>query len=148
MDQILEGMQGVTSIADDIVVYGKDKEEHDRNLTALIEQAKEAGMVFNSDKCIIKQNNITFFGNMYTDIKPDPAKTRDIQKMPTPLNKDELDRFIGMLTYLAAYMLKFAEKVHILQGLPKNDVLWLWEADHQKCFNKICHHRRCMSKIL
>lgn len=82
MDQILEGLHGVASIADDIVVYGKDEEEHDRNLTALMERAAEAGMVVNSDKCIIKQNNISFFGNMYTDsgIKPDPAKIRDIQE--------------------------------------------------------------------
>lgn len=82
MDQILEGLHGVASIADDIVVYGKDEEEHDRNLTALMERAAEAGMVVNSDKCIIKQNNISFFGNVYTDsgIKPDPAKIRDIQK--------------------------------------------------------------------
>lgn len=82
MDQILEGLHGVASIADNIVVYGKDEEEHDRNLTALMKRAAEAGMVVNSDKCIIKQNNISFFGNVYTDsgIKPDPAKIRDIQK--------------------------------------------------------------------
>lgn len=137
MDQILEGLHGVASIADDIVVYGKDEEEHDRNLTALMERAAEAGMVFNSDKCIIKQNNISFFGNMYTDsgIKPDPAKIRDIQKMPTPLNKDELHRFIGMLTYLATYIPKFAENAHTLRGLLKNDALWIWEADNQKCFD-------------
>lgn len=59
MDQILEGLHGVASVADDIVVYGKDEEEHNRNLTALMEQAAEAGMVFNSDKCTIKQNNIS-----------------------------------------------------------------------------------------
>lgn len=76
---------------------------------------------------------------MYTDsdIKPDPAKLRDIQKMPTPLNKDELHRFIGMLTYLAIYIPKFAEKAHTRRGLLKNDALWIWEADHQKCFDDL-----------
>ncbi|KAL2083766.1 hypothetical protein ACEWY4_021539 [Coilia grayii] len=139
MDQILKGLQGVASIADDIVIYGKDKEEHDRNLTALMEQAAEAGTVFNSDKWIIKQNHVSFFGNLYTDsgIKPDPTKIRDIQKMPTPQNKDDLHRFLGMLTYLATYIPNFAEKAHTLRGLLKNDAMWIWEADHQKCFDDL-----------
>lgn len=53
-----------------------------------MERAAEAGVVFNSDKCTIKQTSISFFGNLYTDkgIRPDPAKIRDIQRMPTPQN--------------------------------------------------------------
>lgn len=100
MDQILEGLRGVVSIADDIAVYGENEEEHDRNLINLMERAAEAGVVFNSEKCMIKQSSISFFGNLYTDkgIRPDPAKIRDIQKMPTPRNKDDLHRFMGMLT--------------------------------------------------
>lgn len=57
--------------------------------------------------------------------------------MPTPLNKDKLHRFIGMLTYLATYIPKFAENTHTLRGLQKNDALWIWEADHQKCFDDL-----------
>uniref|UniRef100_A0A671UB87 Reverse transcriptase/retrotransposon-derived protein RNase H-like domain-containing protein n=1 Tax=Sparus aurata TaxID=8175 RepID=A0A671UB87_SPAAU len=96
-------------------------------------------MVFSSEKCAIKQKSISFFGNLYTEngIKPDFAKIRDIQKMPTPQNTDELHRFMGMLTYLAAYIPKFADKAHILRGLLKNEALWLWEADHQKCFEEL-----------
>ena len=61
-----------------------------------MERAAEAGMEFNSEKCAIKHKSISFFGNMYTDggIKPDPAKIRGIQKMPTPQNKDKLHRFL------------------------------------------------------
>lgn len=86
MDQILEGLDGVVSIADDIAVCGKNEEEHDRNLVNLMERAAEAGMVFNSDKCMIKQNSISFFGNLYTQsgIKPDPAKIRHTEYANPP----------------------------------------------------------------
>ena len=136
MDQILEGLRGVVSIADDIAVFGENEEEHDRNLINLMERAAEAGVVFNSDKCTIKQKSISFFGNLYTDrgIRPDPAKIRDIQRMPTPQNKDDLHRFMGMLTYLSPYIPKFADKAHTLRGLLKSDVPWTWDTDHQKCF--------------
>lgn len=62
MDQILEGLRGVISIADDVTVCGVDEEDHDRNLISLMERAAETGLVFNSDKCIC----ISFFSNLYT----------------------------------------------------------------------------------
>lgn len=124
MDQILEGLQVVVSIADDIAVWGEN-EEHERSLTNLMEHTTKAGLVFNSNKCTISQNQMSFFWNQYTanGIRPDPAKIWDIQKMSVPQNKDELHRFIGMLSYLSPYIPKFADKVHILRGLLKNVVL-------------------------
>ena len=50
MDEILEDLPGVAGITDDVCVHGKDEEEHDRNLKALMDRAKETGLVFNSDK--------------------------------------------------------------------------------------------------
>ena len=139
LDQILEGLDGVVSIADDMAVYGASEEEHDRNLINLMERATKTGIVFNSEKCTIKQTSISFFGNLYTDkgIKPDPAKIRDIQKMPTPQNKDELSRFLGLLTYLSPYIPKFADKAHTLRALLKSDMPWTWDSDHQKSFEDL-----------
>ncbi len=139
MDQILEGLQGVISIADDVAVCGVDEEDHDRNLISLMERAAETGLVFNSDKCIIKQQSISFFGNLYTDkgIRPDPAKVQDIQKMPAPQSKDDLHRFMGMMNYLSPYIPKFADKAHNLRGLLKSDSQWIWDRDYQKCFEDL-----------
>ena len=141
MDQILEGLEGVTGIGDDVCVYGENSEDHDRNLTNLMERAQEEGLVFNSSKCLIKQRSISFFGNTYTDndITPDVDKVRDIQDMPTPENREDLHRFIGMMTYLSQFIPHFAEKSHALRGLLKTDVPWMWDVDHQKSFDELKH---------
>ena len=55
MDEILEDLPGVVGIIDDVCLHGKDEEEHDRNLKALMDRAKETGLVFNSDKCQFRQ---------------------------------------------------------------------------------------------
>ena len=60
MDQILDGLQGDTSIADDIVVFGADEEDRDKNLHHLMKRAEEKGLVFNPEKCKIKEENIKF----------------------------------------------------------------------------------------
>ena len=54
MDQILEGLEGVVSTADDIVVHGASEEQHDNNIRKLMERACDNGLVFNPDKCSLK----------------------------------------------------------------------------------------------
>ena len=61
MDQILEGLQGVIAIHD-ITIFGKGDEDHDANLIALMECAKETGLSLNSKKCSIGQDSVSFFG--------------------------------------------------------------------------------------
>ena len=41
LDTIFIGMEGVTGIADDMVIAGKDEMEHDRNLLAFMEKCME-----------------------------------------------------------------------------------------------------------
>ena len=40
-DAIFIGMEGVTGIADDMVIAGRDKMEHDRNFLAFMEKCME-----------------------------------------------------------------------------------------------------------
>lgn len=110
-------------------VYWANKEEQDKPSTWWSEQPNQ----FNSDKCPKTQNSISFFNNLYTDngIQPDPAKIRDNK---CQLSKTGLQRFMGMLTYFTLYIPKFAEKAHTLRRLLKNEVPWVWDTDHQKCF--------------
>ena len=104
-----------------------------------MDRAAACGLVFNSEKCFIKQRSISFFGNTYTDagIMPDPAKVRDIENMPVPENKEDLQRFLGMMTYLSQFIPKFSEKAYALRILTKDDVPWTWDTDQQKSFDEL-----------
>ena len=141
MDQILEGLKGVTGIGDDVCVYGENSEVHDRNLTKLMERAQEEGLVFSSAKCLINQRSISFCGNTCTDngITADDDKVRDIQNIPKPENREDLHRFIGMMSYLSQFIPHFAEKAHTLRVLLKKDVPWMWDVDHQKSVDELKH---------
>ena len=55
MDCILEKCPGTISIADDVGVFGKTEAEHDKHLHNLMIVALQHGLVFNIDKCDIKQ---------------------------------------------------------------------------------------------
>ncbi len=139
MDEILETLPGVVGISDDVCVYAQSDAEHDKNLHLLMQRAHEKGLVFNSEKCVIKTDQIPFFGNLYTahGLLPDPEKIRDIRAMPTPGSRDDLQRFLGLMTYLSAYIPNYSSECQPLRDLLKKDVPFLWDEDHQTCFEKL-----------
>ena len=67
-DQAVEGLSGIHSVADDILVYGEgDTEEeamidHDRKLRALMDRCRERGLVLNKDKLRLRQKEVRFIG--------------------------------------------------------------------------------------
>ena len=61
MDDIMPQCPGVLAIHDDIFIYGKDDRDHDANIINLFNIAQKEGLVFNSVKCSIKQESVTFF---------------------------------------------------------------------------------------
>ena len=48
LDAIIIGMEGVTGIADDMIIAGKDEMEHDRNFLAFMEKCMENNLTLNS----------------------------------------------------------------------------------------------------
>ena len=49
LDSIFIGMEGVTGIADDMVIAGRDEMEHDRNFLAFMEKCMENNLTLNSE---------------------------------------------------------------------------------------------------
>ena len=74
------------AIHDDMFIYGKDDRDHDANLINLFNVAQKEGLIFNSAKCAIKQDSVTFFGGVFSaqGYSPDPEKIQGITEM-TPL---------------------------------------------------------------
>ena len=139
IDQIVEQCPGVIGIADDMIVYGRTEEEHDRNLLNLMEVAKKSGLVFNSQKCGIKLPEIKFFGHIYdrNGARPDPTKVEDIRALPAPQTKQQLQEFLGMVTYLAPFISHLSQKTAALRDLLKRESEFQWNASHQEAFTAV-----------
>ncbi|XP_047481466.1 uncharacterized protein K02A2.6-like [Penaeus chinensis] len=70
------------------------EEEHDINLHNLFKTAKQQGLTFKSAKCMIKQEQVKFFGTVYDKegSHPDPDKVTAIKTMSNamPISKGKL----------------------------------------------------------
>ena len=80
LDSVYIGLPGVTGIADDMVIFGRNEEEHDRNLILFLETTRKNGLVLNKKKLQFKKEEVSFFGHRWnsTGISPDPKKTESI----------------------------------------------------------------------
>ena len=139
MDDILRDLPGVVSIADDIIVFGSSREEHDNNLRCLMERANERGLVFNPVKCHINVPEVQFFGNIYgkDGVRPDPAKVQAINDFAPPKSEKDLQTFLGMVTYLSSYIPNLSEHTAVLRGLLRKDSEFQWCLEHESAFRKL-----------
>ena len=76
LDAIFIGMEGVTGIADDMVIAGRDEMEHDRNFLAFMEKCKNNDLTLNAKKIQFKQSQVFFHEHCWLKqgISPDPKK--------------------------------------------------------------------------
>ena len=124
----------------DVCVQGKDVQKHDDNLRCLMERAMQCGLVFTSEQCDTRKDENFFFGNMiYSNdgIRLDSAQIQGVQSMPIPENKEDLQRFLGMMTYLSTFIPNFSIESQLLRELLKKDVLFVMSEDLVHCFNNL-----------
>ena len=102
LDSVYIGLPGVTGIADDMVIFGRNEEEHDRNLILFLETTRKNGLVLNKRKLQFKKEEVSFFGHRWnsTGISPDPKKTESILKMQFPPDKETMHSFLGLVSFL------------------------------------------------
>ena len=105
LDAIFIGMEGVTGIADDMIIAGKDEMEHDRNFLAFMEKGMGNNLTRNSEKIQLKQSQVSFYGHIWSKhhISPDPKKIQALKHMEFPPDKKTMRSFLGRINYLNRY---------------------------------------------
>ena len=105
LDAIFIGMEGVTGIADDMIIAGKDEMEHDRNFLAFMEKCMENNLTLNVEKIQFKQNQVSFYGHVWSDqgISSDPKKIQALKHMEFPPDKETMRSLLGVINYLNRY---------------------------------------------
>ena len=88
-------------MADEIVVFGKINEEHDRNMHAMLKRFLDTAKA-KPDNCFVSPEMIKFYEVMsgQDGIQPDPIKISALKQMPPPTNHQELQIFLGIENYM------------------------------------------------
>jgi len=95
MSKILAGIPGVLCHMDDVLVFGKDTQEHDTRLEQAFQQIQAAGATLNQEKFRFRKSSLKFLGHLIneTGIQPDQTKPQLLQvcqPLKTCLTSDAL----------------------------------------------------------
>ena len=78
----IQGIEGSTNISDDILIFGRNQEAHDKSLTAVFERRREKGLTLNKNKCVFNKSTLVLFGHIFNGngVSLDPEKVQDIKR--------------------------------------------------------------------
>ena len=146
MQEALEGLDGIKPIHDDILIYGcgeNDKEaeeDHDRKFHALLQRCVEKNIKLNKDKLKLKVDSVTYLGFVISKegLCIDPTKVKAITEMPTPQDKQGVQRLLGMTNFVQRFAPQLSELTAPLRSLLKSDTHFKWDDQvHGKAFDDV-----------
>lgn len=85
---------------DDILVLGKDFQQHLNRLDTVLQALEQAGLTLNFKKCLFATRKVDFLGFTVTQegLSPNHKKVEAIMRFPRPTTLTQLRAFLGMNT--------------------------------------------------
>ena len=86
---------------DDILVYSRDKSEHEQHLRTVLQTMRDQQLYAKFSKCEFWLDQVVFLGHVVSadGIKVDPKKIEVVVRWEPPKNVSEICSFLGMAGY-------------------------------------------------
>ena len=101
--------QFVVVSIDDILVYSKDRENHDTHLRVVLETLRKERLYAKLSKCEFWLREVSFLGHLVSEegIREDPRKIEVIIEWKPPRNVTEVRSFLGLAGYYRRFVKGF-----------------------------------------
>lgn len=139
MDQLTKDLPGVAVYLDDILVSGKDAEDHVNNLKRLLQRLDDKGLRCRLHKCQFAQPYIEYLGHLLSKegVAKGP-KVDDVIKMPPPQDVTSLKSFLGSVQFYAKFLpSNYSTIAEPLYSLTKKTTQWTWGPGQQAAFDSL-----------
>ena len=139
LHQAIEGLEGCVCVADDVVIHGRDRIDHDRNLRAFLERCQEVNIKLNWEKCQLRKSEVKFMGHVISrdGMKPDPDKVKPFVEMAPPTDKKAVERLRGSVNFLSQYLPRLSDVFKPIGVLTHENVEWQWGPAQQSAFDEL-----------
>ena len=137
--QVVSDINGVKNIADDLIVHGKNNEEHDRNLNRVLQRLEEKNLILNPQKCQFRMDKVVFMGRLVSKygIGPTGEKVRAVLESSRPATPTEVRSFLGMVGFSARFIPNFATIAEPLRAISRQGVPLVWGSEQEASFQEL-----------
>ena len=124
---------------DDIFIFSETVDDHVRHVRWCLDRLKENKMYLSRKKCDLFSNHMDCLGHLVDDrgLHADLDKMARVRDWPVPRNYHDVQRFLGLVQYLAHFMPDVTTYTSPLSSMTRNGQSFLWRPLHQKCFESI-----------
>jgi len=139
MDTILQGLDGVVCFYDDVLICGKDAEEHDRRLKLVLARLEEYGVRLRREKCVLRADKVRYLGYTIsgTGLETNDDKVEAIVNAPVPTDVTSLQSFLGCVNFYNRFLPDVSSVLKPLNSLLRKGAQWDWSHDCQKAFTRV-----------
>lgn len=138
-ETMMAGAEGVSTYMDDFIIGGIDDEDHRKNLFEALRRIEDYGFRLQIGKCKFGQKQIEFLGHVIDidGIRPAPNKLETLTKLPAPKNLQQLQAFLGAVTWYSKFIPGLKDLRGPLDQLLCKDEEFKWDQNQQNVFNKL-----------
>jgi hypothetical protein len=122
-----------------ILVYSKSKEEHEKHLRMVLQVLREHQLYAKLRKCSFYQEQIHYLGHIISEegITVDPEKIDAIREWSAPKNVTEVRSFMGLAGYYRRFIARFSRIAHPITSLQRKEKKFQWTDDCEKNFQQL-----------
>ncbi|GJX43929.1 putative reverse transcriptase domain-containing protein [Tanacetum coccineum] len=134
---------------DDILIYSKDKKEHEEHLKAILELLKKEKLYAKFSKCEFWILKVQFLGHIIDSrgIHVDPAKIESIKDWASPKTPTEIRQFLGLAGYYQRFIEGFSKIAKSMTKLIQKGIKFDWGEKEEDAFQLI-KQKLCSAPIL
>ncbi|GJT23024.1 putative reverse transcriptase domain-containing protein [Tanacetum coccineum] len=125
---------------DDILIYSKNKQEHEEHLKQILELLKKEELYAKFSKCEFWISKVLFLGHMIDSegIHVDPAKIEAIKDWTSPKSPTEIRQFLGLAGYYQRFIEGFSKIAKPMTKLTqKNRVNYGWSDKQEAAYSTV-----------
>ncbi|GJW88284.1 putative reverse transcriptase domain-containing protein [Tanacetum coccineum] len=134
---------------DDILIYSKNKKEHEEHLKVILELLKKEELYAKFSKCEFWIPKVQFLDHVIDSqgIHVDPAKIESIKDWESPKMPTEIRQFLGLAGYYRRFIEGFSKIVKSMTKLTQKGVKFDW-GDKQEAAFQLLKQKLCSAPIL
>ena len=131
--------QFVIVFIDDILIYSRTPEEHERHLTIVLQTLREHKLYAKMSKCEFWMKEVKFLGHVVSEhgVVVDPAKIEAVMKWEPPKNVTEVCSFLGLAGYYRRFVEGFSKLAMPMTRLTKKGEKFLWTLECELVFHTL-----------
>ncbi|GKC80670.1 putative reverse transcriptase domain-containing protein [Tanacetum coccineum] len=121
---------------DDILIYSKNKQEHEEHLKIILELLKKEELYAKFSKCEFWISKVQFLGHVIDSkgIHVDPAKIEAIKDWTSPKSPTEIRQFLGLAGYYRRFIEGFSKIAKPMTKLTQKKVKFVWGDKQEAAF--------------